>query len=54
MKYKEDVQYTPHAQKHSERCEVCRFYITPRGCEKVRGLINPQGWCRLWQKNSEV
>ena len=50
-KDKADVHYTPKAERHNERCERCRFFIADAGqCRRVKGAINPKGWCELWER----
>ena len=50
-KDKADVHYTPKAEKHGERCELCRVFIASAGqCRRVAGHINPKGWCQLWER----
>ena len=50
-KDKPDVHYAAKAEKHGERCELCRFFIASAGqCRRVKGYINPKGWCELWER----
>ncbi len=47
---KSEVDYTDHAKMKSQRCEVCRHFNKPHGCELVAGKISPMGWCREWER----
>jgi hypothetical protein len=50
-KDKAAVSYTPHAEKHNERCELCRYFLGTYGrCVRVAGTISPQGWCELFER----
>ena len=44
---KADVDYS-HG-KPDAHCGICEWYER-HTCEKVRGVINEDMWCRLWQK----
>jgi hypothetical protein len=46
---KKSVNYS-RATMSGRRCGLCRFYVRGRRCEKVRGDIDPQFWCILFQK----
>lgn len=49
---KEEVKYEEHAtMKHF--CKDCINFKEPNSCGIVVGLINPKGWCRLWEKKSD-
>ena len=48
---KEEVHYTPHAEVHSERCELCKHFIPLYNkCRLVEGKIAAAGWCRLFKR----
>jgi hypothetical protein len=32
------------------KCDNCKLFIKPNGCEKVQGEISPEGYCILYQK----
>ncbi len=49
-KSKSSVDYTDRANNHVERCAHCEYYIRGGKCEKVRGDIEPTGWCELFSK----
>jgi hypothetical protein len=50
---KEEADYTPHATKHDERCELCKSFRPLYGkCKKVAGEIVPKGWCRLFTRKN--
>jgi hypothetical protein len=53
-KEKKDVDYTDHAHKHEERCELCRyFHHLYEKCDLVKGHIAAAGWCKEFvRKNS--
>lgn len=50
MFLKVEVAYTPKAPDPGERCERCRHFEEPDGCEWVKGVISPKGWCKKWEK----
>ena len=35
--------------KGDQKCDGCNRFIPPKGCKRVEGDINPQGWCQLWR-----
>ena len=41
-----DVGYTPRATNHKERCELCKHYRPSHACDRVKGKIDPRGWCK--------
>jgi hypothetical protein len=50
VQWKTEVDYTPHAAKHAERCALCRYFISRYGrCKRVAGTISAYGWCKLWE-----
>lgn len=51
---KADVQYGRGMPK--EHCGICRYYVgqAPVGlCEKVKGMIRAEMWCRLYEADSK-
>ena len=32
------------------KCDNCKLFIKPNGCQKVAGEISPEGYCILYQK----
>jgi hypothetical protein len=51
---KGEVHYTPHAENHSTRCVLCRFFIAADGeCRRVAGAISPSGWCELFGRKPQ-
>lgn len=51
-KTKSEVAYTPHAEKHNERCALCRFFIPSAAqCHRVAGTIVASGWCELFERD---
>ena len=38
--------------KGMQRCGVCANFRAPMDCVLVRGPIDPNGWCRRYQKRS--
>jgi hypothetical protein len=48
---KSAADYTDHGTKQ-EHCSVCRHYVNPGSCEIVAGHIQPQGWCRYFEKEA--
>jgi hypothetical protein len=52
-KGKGEVDYTPHAEVHSERCELCQhFRPMYEQCAKVQGYVKPAGWCKLFERRA--
>ena len=50
-KAKAAVAYTPNAEKHSERCALCKHFLAREGkCTKVAGQIAQSGWCELFSR----
>ena len=41
------VAYQDHP-KGDKRCEKCAQFQAPNECKMVDGLINPQGYCRIF------
>ena len=33
-----------------EKCAYCRFFVAPRSCGKVIGLVSPRGWCKYFSR----
>ncbi len=44
-----DVDYQ-HAPKGKQRCDNCRVFVAPDGCNSVQGKVSPAGWCNIWRK----
>lgn len=42
-----DYRASPNGK---ERCDNCRLWQPPAGCQAVAGPISPQGWCRVYTK----
>ena len=34
----------------TRHCSVCQHWRPPRSCELVVGPIQPNGWCRLFER----
>ena len=34
-------------------CAICRHFRPPEGCEVVTGRINPQAWCKYFEKKEK-
>lgn len=51
---KEDSQYADISPAEGQYCGNCRFayekVVQPGRyiCSKIRGTIQPEGWCKLW------
>ncbi len=50
-KSKSSVDYTDRAEMLTERCILCEHYSRGGKCEKVRGDIDPSGWCKLFERD---
>ena len=51
-KYKKvEVNYTPKAKYHSERCELCKYFLPKTNeCRLVGGVIKPEAWCKEFER----
>lgn len=45
---KASVQYSLGMK--SAHCGICRHFQPPHGCEVVRGEIEPDYWCRKFER----
>jgi len=36
--------------KGDSKCANCVFFAAPNGCKRVEGTIDPNGWCRLFER----
>ena len=36
--------------KGNQRCDNCRVFVAPDGCNSVQGKVSPAGWCNIWRK----
>jgi hypothetical protein len=50
---KASVQYGD-GDPDGDHCAVCRHFMTPDACEKVRGLIEPDAWCNLFADKTQA
>lgn len=53
----EQAEYTDQANDPGASCATCEFLYqkTTTGehvCSKIRGRVEPEGWCKLWTKAS--
>jgi hypothetical protein len=47
---KNQVRYSPRAEKHSQRCALCVYFIaTHSQCQRVAGQIRAGGWCEIFE-----
>lgn len=46
---KETAKYVPDS-KNQSHCAICRMFRAPNECTLVKGDIDPQGWCKFWEK----
>jgi hypothetical protein len=49
---KQDAGYQDKP-KNDQRCAGCTLFQPPSACNVVEGEINPQGWCKLFEKPPE-
>lgn len=52
---KSQVEYTDHAMRKNERCELCKYFMPfaefkTNLCQKVNGSIAAAGWCKLFKR----
>lgn len=45
---KTSVAYTDKSPRPNDICMTCAYFVQPGGCQRVKGLIAPRGWCRLY------
>lgn len=38
--------------KMNAHCGICAHFRAPESCEIVAGRINPQAWCRYFEKKA--
>ncbi|MBU1424968.1 MAG: high-potential iron-sulfur protein [Gammaproteobacteria bacterium] len=49
---KTDVKYQP-GPKGTQKCSNCMNFISASStCQRVEGLVSPDGWCSLWARNA--
>jgi hypothetical protein len=46
---KVEAEYEEPA-RGKDHCEHCAHWLRPDLCVKVRGLISPEGWCKLFER----
>jgi len=51
---KEEVRYTPRADDRRHRCGICVHFISDGRCKIVEGHINPDGWCRKFERRETL
>lgn len=44
---KKEVNYSKGMRK--SRCEFCKYYHEDSTCDKVKGAIQPDMWCKLFK-----
>jgi len=44
----EEAQYKP-PQSEPFMCGTCEYFMDPNSCQKVGGVINPEGICKLYE-----
>lgn len=52
---KDSARYIEHSTSDDE-CRDCKHFqvLAPRHCEAVEGIINADGWCRLFARKSRI
>ena len=45
---KESVDYSKGMGR--TRCRDCKHFMAPTHCERVKGIIDPLYWCKLFRK----
>lgn len=48
-----EANYTDHGIG-DDRCKHCKHYIKNNTCEIVEGFINPNGWCKFFERGQLV
>lgn len=57
-KTKNEVNYSL-AKPNGDKCKDCMFFIKRKSkteannCRRVRGAIDPDGWCELWKSKQK-
>lgn len=48
------ADYAEHADG-DEQCKACTYFerVEPNHCARVKGIILPNGWCKLWEAKKE-
>ena len=36
-----------------DHCGICKYFIKPDECEKVKGTVRSAMWCKLFKKKSK-
>jgi hypothetical protein len=47
---KRTVEYTDDHGDSSEQCSKCSHYVNQTTCDIVSGSINPEGWCKEFER----
>lgn len=34
----------------NSRCGICAHFVSPDSCTEVRGIIDPEYWCKLFER----
>lgn len=52
---KAEAHYVDRSMSNDD-CDDCIHFevLAPRHCEKVEGIINPEGWCKLFARKSRM
>lgn len=48
-----EAHYTDHAIGN-EKCQYCRNFESPNGCDVVEGFISPEGWCKFFEERQHI
>lgn len=51
---KESVEYEAKSKHPSRRCELCQHFMSPHGCNLVKGFIEPGGWCERFDRKEHA
>lgn len=46
---KERVGYSDSLGTTGARCCICESYLGEGDCERVKGKVSPDGWCKLFE-----
>ena len=56
VKISKDAAHYEDEAHGPEHCALCTYFerIAPRHCARVEGIIDPGGWCKLFEKKSRI
>ena len=43
-----------HPAAKAQHCGICQHWQSPRSCEVVSGRIQPEDWCRRYERRNDA